>query len=382
MFPTPDGVELSPDELFAGRYAVDGRLPWGGLASYYRANVEGSAVVLCVLPMDVRRSERAAQSFARLAQSLGALRCPAVPKVLDAAVAQGVPYLALEDTRGLVLSSAIEARQLGSQALLRVASNVLDALSAAHSKGLVHADLTPQNVILTRRSGEELSSRLLGLGIAPLLRAHPEASVSKQNTGSGQHSVAYMPPELFGSRSFHHEADLYSVGVLLHHMVTGAPPTIWDSSPDFSDIPGLPDVIRKAMARQPANRYPDARAMAAALEWLEIESAKRNPSTQDIAPWMESSRVGSVPVPSLASSLPPPTVRSHPTGKVLTGSGPHALPEPTGAGPREDSSTWEVSSVAPLVIEEVDPYRNKRIAQIGALIGVLLTLFALGLWLQ
>ncbi len=382
MFPTPDGVELPPDELFAGRYAIDGRLPWGGLASYYRANVEGSAVVLCVLPMDVRRSKRAAQSFARLAQSLGALRCSTVPRVLDAAIAEGVPYFALEDTRGIVLTSAIEAQPLGSQAVLRIASNVLDGLAAAHAKGLVHADLTPQNVILTRRGGEELGSRLLGLGIGPLLRAHPEASSSNRNTGSGQHSVAYMPPELFGHRSFHHQADLYSVGVLLHHMVTGAPPTVWDSSPDFSDIPSLPDVIRKAMAKQPADRYGDARAMRAALEWLEIESAKRNPSTQDIAPWMESLRVGSIPVPSVASSIPPPTVRSHPTGKVLTGSGPQALPEPTGPSRREDSSTWEVSSVAPLVIEEVDPHRSKRLAQIGALLGLLFTLVALGLWLQ
>ena len=69
MFPSHGGAYVRPEELFAGRYAVDGALPWGGLGTYYRASAEGTPLILCVLPMDVDRSVRAAAAFARIRSS-------------------------------------------------------------------------------------------------------------------------------------------------------------------------------------------------------------------------------------------------------------------------------------------------------------------------
>ena len=110
-------------------------------------------------------------------------------------------------------------------------------------------------------------------------------------------------------------------------MVIGAPPVGWEADEGFDDVPGLPDVIRRAMARHPQNRYADAAAMRAALDWLEVESAKQNPRTQDIPPWMETSNIGSIPVPSLNSPLPPAlATSSHPPGKVLSTSGARPIP--------------------------------------------------------
>ena len=363
MFSSPGGAYLPPEEFFAGRYAVDGTLPWGGVASYYRASSEGTALILCVLPIDLGRSRPAQAAFSQLAHGLGAIRSSAVSRILDAGIIDGVPYLAFQDTRGTPLSKLLCERPLSSLTVLRLASEVLEALGAAHAQGLVHGDLTPQNIVVTRKRDGRLGARLIGLGIVPLIRAFPEASPYAAHTGSGQHAVAYMAPEAFGESSFGPAADLYSVGALLHHMVIGSPPVGWESDQGFEDVPGLPDVIRRAMSRQAHKRYPDAAAMQAALEWLEVESAKQNPRTQDIAPWMEISHIGSVPVPTLASTLPPALVTSsHPPGKILRTSGARPIP------------------VAQVLVEEPRSDSNLRWRQLALLLILLGSLVFSGYW--
>ena len=363
MFPSPGGAHPPPEQLFAGRYAVDGALPWGGLVSYYRASSEGTPLILSVMPMDVSRSSRAEAAFSHLAHGLGSIRTRSVPRVLDAGVIDGVPYLAFQDTRGTLLSDVLRDRPLGSLDVLRLATDVLDALVAGHAQGLVHGDLTPQNIIVTRARNGRLGARVIGMGILPLLRANPEASAHAAHTGSGKHAVAYMAPELFGGGAFDASIDLYSAGALLHHMVIGSPPVGWETDQGFDDVPGLPDVVRRAMARRPHSRYPDAASMRAALEWIEVESAKQSPHTQDIAPWMETSRIGSIPVASLASTLPPAHISSsHPAGKLLSTSGARPIP------------------IEPIVIEELDVGAKRRWLQIALLLTLLGTLVFSGYW--
>jgi hypothetical protein len=114
------------------------------------------------------------------------------------------------------------------------------------------------------------------------------------------------------------------------------------------------------MDKRPQNRYPNAAAMRMALEWIEIESAKSNPQTQDIAPWMETSYIGSVPVASLASEVPPAHVTSrHPTGKVLSTSGP---------------------TIEPIVIEEVNASSRVHWLRIVLLLVLLGALVYSGYW--
>jgi len=363
MFPSPGGAHPRPEALFAGRYTVDGALPWGGLLSYYRASSEGTPVILSVMPMDVSRSARAEAAFSHLAHGLGAIRSRAVPRVLDAGVIDGVPYLAFQDTRGTLLSDILRDRPLSSLTVLRLATDVLDALDAGHAQGLMHGDLTPQNIIVTRDRKGRLGARVIGMGAIPLIRANPEASAHAAHTGSGKHAVAYMAPELFGGGTFDASADLYSAGALLHHMVIGSPPVGWETDEGFDDVPALPDVIRRAMARRRQERYPNAASMRTALEWVEVESAKQNPHTQDIAPWMETSHIGSIPVSSLASTLPPTQVSSsHPAGKVLSTSGARPIP------------------IEPVVIEQLDLDTNRRWLQIALLLILLGTLVFSGYW--
>ncbi len=159
MFPSPGGAHPPPEELFAGRYTVDGALPWGGLVSYYRASSEGTPIILCVMPMDVSQSISAEAAFSQLAHGLGSIRSRTVPRVLDAGVIDGVPYLAFQDTRGTLLSDLLRDRPLSSLTVLRLATEVLDALAAGHAQALVHGDLTPQNIIVTRGRNGRLSAQ-------------------------------------------------------------------------------------------------------------------------------------------------------------------------------------------------------------------------------
>jgi serine/threonine protein kinase len=335
------------------------------LLTYYRASADATPLILCVLPMDVSRSRRAEAAFSELAQRLGVARSRHLPRILDAGVIDGVPYLAFHEVRGSLLSDLLRTRPIASLDVLRLAGNVLDALDAGHAEGLVHADLTPQNIVVSRDRQGKLSASVTGMGILPLLRANPEASAHAAHTGSGKHAVSYMAPELFGGGVCEPAADIYAVGALLHHMVTGAPPIGWESGEGFDDVPALPDVIERAMARQPAHRYPNAASMRTALEWIEVESAKRNPHTQDIAPWMETSRIGSIPVAALSSSNPPAHVSSsHPAGKILSTSGARSIP------------------VAPLVIEEPDSDATRSRVQILLLLLLLGALVVSGYWVQ
>ena len=338
MFPTSGLAHPELHHLFAGRYLVDGQLPWGGPAPYYRVSSEGTPLVVCVLPMDVARSERAWTEFSQLARRLGQAQAPTLPRLLDAGVIDATPYLAFQETRGTLLSELLRDRTFSSASLLRIATDVLTAVDAAHRSGIVHGDLTPQNIVVSRERDGRMRATVIGTGVVPLLRACPEASAHGTHTGSGEHAVAYMAPELIGSERCPASADLYSVGAMLHHMAVGKLRTLGTEELGFDDIPGLPEVIAIAMERRPRARYQNAATMLAALEWLEVESDKLNPRTQDIAPWMENSRVGAIPVPSIASSLPPLHLSSsHPPGTVLTIS-QRARPADQGDGVAEPSS--------------------------------------------
>lgn len=334
MFPSAGGSELRPEALFGGRYAVDGALPWGGPVTYYRASADGTPVILCVFPMDVSRSLPAEAAFAHLAHQLGSTGSNALPRVLDAAVIDGVPYVAFEDLRGSLLSDMLPKRPLGPTEVLQLADDVLDALQAGHTLGLVHGDLTPHNVIVSRDRSGRLRARVIGMGALPLLRRYPDTSPHGSHKGSGQFAIAYAAPERIGDGPIDVSSDLYAVGALLHHMLTGVPPVGWESDEDFDNLPRLRDVIRHAMGRRPSDRYSSAAAMRRALDWIQPDSSER-------------------------LRLPH---SSHPPGKVLTASGARPIP------------------VAPVVVDEIHEETSLHRLRLGLLIVLLGTLVLYGQW--
>ncbi len=300
-----DDPTLEMEDLLAmtlaDRYIIHRTLEWGGDAvSYLEAERDGERLILCTLP-ELFATGAARDAFVALAESLMKLDVPTVLPVKAWDIVDGVPLLEMGWEEGKRISTAIVKAPLPSVPLLKVADQVLRALVHCHRASIVHGDLTPENVIVTR--GGDMKSpivRVIGVGLGPLLREY--GVVEQNNPMSGAFSLDYLPPEVARGQRASSRADLFSMGVLMHHMVIGRPPEGYDSREGFADIPQMPDVIRRATARDPAERYSDAAGMLAALDWLDVISSKMSPHTQDIPLWMEYSIVGNIPVAQLNAS--------------------------------------------------------------------------------
>ena len=377
MFPAGGATSKILQSRVDGKFNVVEQLPWGELSTFYIAEDAGEPVTLQFLSMDVGDSRSARTAFQELTSALYRSEGESLVPLRSHGIADGVPYMVYDAIDAIPLDELLFRGSFESADALSVARDVLDALVALNDNGVIHADITPNNVIVHRhRHSCTLRAFLLGSGVASLMRNHPGDGANTR-TGSGQHSVAYMAPELFGGRPFQHQTDLYSVGILLHHMVIGNAPVGWETAEGYEDIPDLPPIVVRAMEHRPEDSFAHARAMLAALEWIDVESAKRNPATQDIAPWMATSAVDSIPVPSIASTVPP-AYAPHQPGTILRSSTPensgmHAL------------GTFEaaINSVSPLdgpptiVVDGKILKRERLWLQIALLLTILLGLIGL-----
>lgn len=310
-----DDQTLEMEDLLAmqlaDHYVIHRTLAWGGdSVEYLEAERDGERLILCALPELFTRGE-AKDAFVALAEALMTIDVPTVLPVKRWAIVDDVPLMELGWEEGKPISTALVKGPLPSVPLLKVADQVLRALVSCHRNSVVHGDLTPENIIVTR--GGDMKSpiiRVIGVGLGQLLRDH--GVVAQDNPMSGKFASDYLPPEVLRGQRASARADLFCVGVLMHHMVIGEPPEGYDSRDGFADIPQMPDVIRRATARDPAERYADAAGMLAALDWLDVVSSKMNPHTQDIPLWMEYSVVGNIPVTQLnaTNDTPPPVRRS------------------------------------------------------------------------
>ncbi len=325
----------------ADRYVVQRALAWGSDAiEYLEAERDGAPLVLAVLP-EIFAAGAAKEAFVTLAESLKDLDATTVLSVVGWDVVDGIPVLEYEREDGKPISTALAKGPLPSVPLLKVADQVLRGLVRCHRASLVHGDVTPENVLVLR-DGDMKSPiiRLIGAGLGPLLREH--GVIEENNPMAGAFALDYLPPEVARGQRASARSDLFSTGVLMHHMVLGKPPEGYDSRDGFADIPQMPDVIRRATARDPAERYSDAAGMLAALDWLDVVSSKMNPHTQDIPLWMEYSVVGNIPVTQLnassdsrppgarRSSRPPPP-SSRPPASLASGRPSSRPPAPLGS---------------------------------------------------
>ena len=199
------------------------------------------------------------------------------------------------------LEGRLAGGPLASLDALKVAGDTLRALQAIHDEGLVHGDITPSNLLVHDDADGVAGATLLGSGIDSFVRRHCQ-DVMPGPVGSGPDVEAYWAPERLRGGAPSVAADIYAVGVLLHRLVTGELPRGSISPEAFADIPGLPDIVRCATQDDPHARYRNAEAMLAALDWLDVVSAKMSPHTQDIPLWMETSMVGSIPVTALGTA--------------------------------------------------------------------------------
>jgi eukaryotic-like serine/threonine-protein kinase len=265
-----------------GSYRLLEPLGSGGMSSVFRAVHEGSGaeVAVKVLPRYLAKNPVLLQRFLREAQSAESLDHPNIVSIYDHGTEGGRYYLVLEYVHAADLHDRV--KKLGPLSLrqtVEIAEQATDALSYAVSRGLIHRDIKPAN-LLVDDSGRV---KLIDLGLA-LQSEGEDERVTRDGTTVG--TVDYMSPEQArDSRAATQKSDQYSLGCTLHYLLTGLPPypggDIADKlrrhavgpAPDArehrADVPEeLALLIRRMMARNPADRFPDHAAVRQALASL------------------------------------------------------------------------------------------------------------------
>jgi eukaryotic-like serine/threonine-protein kinase len=256
------GQPVGPYEILAWAGA-------GGMGEVYVARDVrlDRQVALKLLPAALARDGEWTQRFAREARALSALNHPNIVTVYDVGEADGRPWMATEFVQGVTLRARMSQGRLPVVDALAIFRQVLAALSAAHQAGIVHRDVKPEN-IMVRPDGVV---KLLDFGLAKA--AGPDPSLTGEAARLG--TVRYMSPEQLSGRPVGRPSDVWSAGIVLAEMLSGAHPFAGTPAQIVAAVPKaslrLPDVlpfravIEKALATSPEDRYATAGEMLAAL---------------------------------------------------------------------------------------------------------------------
>ncbi len=263
-----------------GRYHLLEQLGAGGMATVYKAfdtRLERTVAVK-VIRTDVNQDPEFLSRFDREAKALARLSHAHIVRVLDAGESGGVPFVVMDFVGGGTLTQRL-GRALYAPTAARLLAPIARALEYAHAQGIIHRDVKPANILLT----DDGRAMLSDFGIAKLLDP-TSANTGLTMTGVGIGTPDYMAPEQGLGRATP-QTDLYGLGVVFFEMVTGRRPFeadtpmavlvkhAMDPLPRPRDlVPDLPaeveQVLLRALAKRPEDRYPDMGTFAAALERL------------------------------------------------------------------------------------------------------------------
>ena len=270
--------DMTQPRLLGGRYELDGIVGRGGMAEVFRArDIRLDRIVgVKTLRDDLARDQTFQARFRREAQSAASLNHPSIVAIYDTGEDMmgptPVPYIVMEYVDGRTLRDLLrDDRRLLPERALEITDGVLRALDYSHRNGIVHRDIKPGNVMLTR-SGEV---KVMDFGIA---RAVSDTQATMTQTAQVIGTAQYLSPEQARGERVDARSDLYSTGCLLYELLTGRPPFTGDSPvaiayqhvrenpvpPSMIDpeLPGWADpIVLKAMAKDPAQRYQSAGEM-------------------------------------------------------------------------------------------------------------------------
>jgi len=267
---------IARDTIVDGRYRVISRLGSGGMADVYLAEDTqlGRRVALKLLYRRFAEDAEFVERFRREASSAAGLQHPNVVQVFDRGEWDGTYYIAMEFLEGRNLKQIVRDHGPLEPALaVDIVLQILKAARFAHRRGIVHRDIKPHNVIVD----DDGRAKVTDFGIA---RA---GASDMTETGSIMGTAQYLSPEQAQGQPVDARADLYSIGIVLYELLTGAPPFDAESPVTIAlkqvsedpvppmqlnpaVAPALDAVVMRALRKQPAERYQDADAFIAALE--------------------------------------------------------------------------------------------------------------------
>jgi len=314
---------MTQPRLLGGRYELDGVVGRGGMAEVYRArDIRLDRIVaIKTLRADLARDQIFQARFRREAQSAASLNHPSIVAVYDTgedmATGVPVPYIVMEYVDGRTVRDLLqEGHRLLPERSLEIIDGVLRALDYSHQAGIVHRDIKPGNVMVTRNG----DIKVMDFGIA---RAMSDAQATMTQTAQVIGTAQYLSPEQARGERVDSRSDLYSTGCLLYELLTGRPPFTGDSPVAIAyqhvrenpvppsrvdpDVPAWADaIVLKAMAKAPADRYQTAGDMRADLQRAAsgMPVAAAPPTRFDMYP--QTQRMGTGTMMAGATSQIPP----------------------------------------------------------------------------
>jgi eukaryotic-like serine/threonine-protein kinase len=280
-----------------GRYVIESEIGRGAMGVVYKATdtVLQRLVAVKTVNMSLEKdhADRYEARFYQEARAAGGLNHPNIVTVYDAGKAGDVVYMAMEYIQGVELRSLfVEGQPMGVPQALAIAAQVAEGLGYAHQAGVVHRDIKPANIMVVADGPVKITD----FGIARM-----RASADLTQTGVMLGSPKYMSPEQVIGKRADHRSDIFSLGVILYEMLTGAAPFSGENvtalmyqivnfappapSSVNSQVPEMLDfIVAKMLAKPLEERYPDAREVARDLRECERSLAAPATATQSGRP--------------------------------------------------------------------------------------------------
>ncbi len=299
-------MELSEGTVIQNKYRITRLLGQGGMGAVYEGENAAIArrVAIKVLHAEVASQHGVVERFEREAQAAGRIGNDHILEVLDlGSLDDGSRFIVMEFLDGETLEERAERRgRLSPAEVYPLVRQVLIALDAAHASNIIHRDLKPDNVFISKhKAGQEDFVKLIDFGISKFVDADSDLRMTA--TGAVMGTPYYMAPEQArGSKDADHRTDIYALGVIMYRCVTGQVPFAADN---FNELlfaivlktppppreheptldPAFESLILKAMARDPNERFANAREFMAALDrWAQAGTGVSAPTIAGAPP--------------------------------------------------------------------------------------------------